>query len=181
MKFYAGIGSRQTPPEILELMTKIAVKLREQGWTLRSGHATGADWAFEQGARENSVIYLPWPSFGQKPYKDDPGRPVLGRAMCNEELWKDYYRNVLGHQNEHSRAVTLLHGRNVAQVLGMKGGTPSSFVVCWTKEFMGKYEGGTGVACRLAKQHNIPIFNLYHKDVQEHLQQFLSSAAEEQP
>lgn len=36
MKYYAGIGSRSSPPEILELMTKIAVKLRGQGWTLRS-------------------------------------------------------------------------------------------------------------------------------------------------
>lgn len=46
--FYTGIGSRQTPPEILKMMTKIATQLESKGWVLRSGGAEGADEAFLQ-------------------------------------------------------------------------------------------------------------------------------------
>jgi hypothetical protein len=35
-KPYAGIGSRSTPNDILELMKEIAFRLAREGWTLRS-------------------------------------------------------------------------------------------------------------------------------------------------
>ena len=41
MKFYSGIGSRETPQDIMELMTSIAAQLARQHWTLRSGGADG--------------------------------------------------------------------------------------------------------------------------------------------
>jgi hypothetical protein len=42
MKYYAGIGSRETPKDILDLISKIAIKLESLGYTLRSGGADGA-------------------------------------------------------------------------------------------------------------------------------------------
>lgn len=68
---YAGIGSRETPPDVLDLMTRAARWLAQRGWTLRSGAAQGADSAFEVGVRERSrgaEIYLPWPSFEGRGY-----------------------------------------------------------------------------------------------------------------
>lgn len=44
---YAGIGSRETPMEVLELMTKASTWLGARGYTLQSGGAIGADMAFE--------------------------------------------------------------------------------------------------------------------------------------
>lgn len=44
---YAGIGSRETPMEVLELMTKASAWLGARGYTLQSGGAIGADMAFE--------------------------------------------------------------------------------------------------------------------------------------
>ena len=44
---YAGIGSRETPMEVLELMTKASTWLGAKGYTLQSGGAIGADMAFE--------------------------------------------------------------------------------------------------------------------------------------
>jgi len=41
--YYAGIGSRTTPVEIQHLMYQIAKSLARQGYTLRSGAASGAD------------------------------------------------------------------------------------------------------------------------------------------
>lgn len=46
MKYYTGIGSRQTPKDILKLMEDIAFKLAQKGYILRSGAAGGADTAW---------------------------------------------------------------------------------------------------------------------------------------
>lgn len=62
-KTYAGIGSRDTPKDILRRMTNIAYKLQEKGYTLLSGGADGADTAFELGAGKLKEIYLPWNNF----------------------------------------------------------------------------------------------------------------------
>jgi predicted Rossmann fold nucleotide-binding protein DprA/Smf involved in DNA uptake len=61
-KPYAGIGSRRTPSEILELMKEIGSKLEIEGWLLRSGGAPGADQAFEAGISKDEAkqIWLPW-------------------------------------------------------------------------------------------------------------------------
>ncbi len=48
---YAGIGSRQTPSEMLSLMESLAGRLAADGWVLRSGASPGADQAFFRGAR----------------------------------------------------------------------------------------------------------------------------------
>ena len=50
-KFYTGIGSRQTPKDILNLIEDVAFKLASKGYILRSGAAKGADTAFEDGAK----------------------------------------------------------------------------------------------------------------------------------
>jgi len=61
---YTGIGSRQTPPNVIATMEKIARRLADRGFTLRSGGADGADTAFERGAGSGSTeIYLPWKGF----------------------------------------------------------------------------------------------------------------------
>ena len=48
------------------------------------------------------------------------------------------------------------------QVLGEDLQTPTSFIVCWTKD--GKASGGTGQALRVAKKYDIPVFNLYNEN-----------------
>ena len=40
---YAGIGSRETPDQVLQIMTDLAVALAKEKFTLRSGGAGGAD------------------------------------------------------------------------------------------------------------------------------------------
>jgi predicted Rossmann fold nucleotide-binding protein DprA/Smf involved in DNA uptake len=47
--FYAGIGARETPDDVLHLMYLLGRKLATDGYVLRSGHADGADLAFEKG------------------------------------------------------------------------------------------------------------------------------------
>ena len=51
MFYYAGIGSRETPQEFLDLFTKVAKYLSTKDCALRSGGAKGSDQAFELGAK----------------------------------------------------------------------------------------------------------------------------------
>lgn len=153
MKYYTGIGSRETPADICRLMTQVAIYLQIQGYTLRSGGAQGADAAFERGARGAKEIWLPWPSFNSNLSRLFPSKEAHDLASTLHPKW-----NIL------TPGAKKLHARNMHQILGIDLDTPSEFVVCWTKD--GEASGGTGQALRLAIQRQIPIFNL-KKDKEE--------------
>lgn len=55
MRYYAGIGSRKSPQDILKFMVKIAKSLSDS-YILRSGGAVGADKAFEYGAKDKEIF-----------------------------------------------------------------------------------------------------------------------------
>lgn len=160
MKCYAGIGSRQTPPDVLALMTKIAVRLEGSGLVLRSGGALGADSAFSAGAIGYKAIYLPWEGFNGHKHGAGGG-VVCGSQEDLQEIAKKH------HPCWYSLnyAVRKLHTRNVAQILGSvnPGECKSLFVVCWTPG--GKGGGGTGQALRVAKAYDVPIHDLGKPDV----------------
>lgn len=77
--YYAGIGSRNAPQEVLDMATEIAKELSNRQFCLRSGHAEGMDIAFEMGAGGNANIYMPYEGFNTK--KKDGGMPVSGSAI----------------------------------------------------------------------------------------------------
>lgn len=158
-KYYAGIGSRNTPTPILKLMTRFAARAEECGYTLRSGAAPGADQAFEKGANRKQ-IFIPWKGFsGYSLYY-----PVTMESACiaaeHHPRWE-----ILGD------AVQLLMARNTMQVLGEDCRTPSDFVICWTIDGVsdGKKTsmktGGTGQAIRVATGYDVPVYNLNTPDL----------------
>lgn len=151
-KYYAGIGSRQTPPIILDKMTRLSKLLSKSGFVCRTGSADGADRAFMKGSK--SIVYLPWPSFNSiwRMTHD----PVIGLKNPTEDAI------ILAGKFHHAwhlctRAVRRLHGRNAHIILGEDLEQPVSFVVCFTKS--GKPEGGTALGMAIASHYNIPIFN----------------------
>lgn len=159
--YYAGIGSRETPVEILNLMNQIAKHLAKLGITLRSGGAEGADKAFEDGCdlvNGPKEIYLPWKNFQNSTSQLIVG-PEGSKAYLIAEEHHPYWHNL-------SQGARKLQARNSHQILGQDLQTPSDFVVCYTKK--GKGAGGTGQAMRLAKSMNIPIFDcgLYEQDLE---------------
>jgi len=157
--FYTGIGSRQTPLHVLVRMEEIARYLETKGFILRSGGARGADTAFEEGVSndEKKVIYKtrdcePW---------------------CLEEV-KKYIPADRPPLSKMSKHVQNLLGRNMKQVLGYDGMTPSRFVVCWT--YAGSDGGGTGYAMRCASAYDIPVYNLRIEQEDEKFMDWLASA-----
>lgn len=157
---YTGIGSRQTPAHILNTMFELAQQFADHGWTLRSGHADGADNAFESGCDSHKgakEIYLPWVGFNYAP-KDDP------RFMVPEFTLELRAIAMEAHPawNRCSEAARKLHMRNVPQVLGQTLRVPSTLVICWTKD--GRGEGGTGQAIRISQTYGVPHYDLGSKD-----------------
>ena len=168
MNYYTGIGSRETPIQILKLFTQIGKYLVNKNYILRSGHAEGADSAFEYGCTMvtgQKEIYLPWKGFG-----DSDSKLVVkeNKAFEIAEQYHPYWHNL-------SQGAKKLQARNSHQVLGWDLNTPSKFVICWTKN--GKGSGGTGQAIRIAKAYNIPIFDAGYwndiEDVRKELKLFL--------
>lgn len=145
---YAGIGSRETPASVCTAMTHIAHRLRESGYTLRSGGARGADTAFEKGAGDASVIYLPWPKFNDH---RSPHHYISVEAKQLAGRFHPMYPRL----EPHAQA---LIARNGYQILGLDLKSPVDFVVCWTPK--GKGGGGTGQAIRIAQGYNIPVYDL---------------------
>lgn len=158
-KIYTGIGSRETPEPVIKVMSQLGRALANHDWTLRSGHAPGADQAFEYGAVTakkplvHAEIYLPWNGFeGARdnggPFIVPPFDPKVERIAAN------FHPNWAAC----SQGARKMHSRNVYQVAGLDLHTPSDMVICWTKD--GKRGGGTGQALRIAEHLKIPIFDL---------------------
>ena len=172
MKIYAGIGSRQTPRNILIEMRKLAEQLASAGWALRSGGAYGADSAFAKGCGRNPrTIYLPWNDYNNLTPKMDCSCYILQGwrmehaydiASCIHPAW-----------DRCSQGVRKLHARNVAIILGPDFNRPANAVICWTPE--GRITGGTGLGIKLALEHKIPIYNFASLTASDILSELASS------
>lgn len=150
---YAGIGSRQTPPDVCDFFKRLAARLEKvHGAVLRSGGAAGADSAFFAGVTDvrNAEIYLPWPNFNGV-------REISGgdnTTYCNAHALAATFHPAWERCNDTARK---FHARNCYQILGKNLKTPADFVICWTPD--GKVTGGTGQALRMAQHYDIPIVN----------------------
>lgn len=160
MKYYAGIGSRETPPHIFDKMTKLAGELRETNrFILRSGGANGADTAFERGAGEQKEIWLPWQGFNNNNSPLYLPETLERYPVCKRALEiAEYYHPTWDRLKYGAKRMMV---RNVFQVFGKMLQFPVDFIVCWTYD--GKASGGTGQAMRIARDYNIPIFNLFYE------------------
>ncbi len=165
---YAGIGSRETPPAVLDLMARAASWLAGERWVLRTGMAVGADQAFYRGASEHGALelYLPWPAFeadariaggAEQFVLGQPTRAAYELAARFHPAW-----------SRLGQGVRRLHARNCHQVLGPDLVHPACFVLCWTPDGSvdgrGRRVGGTGQALRIAHHHGIAVFNLARAD-----------------
>lgn len=168
---YTGIGSRQTPPDVLALMTVIARALAAQGFVLRSGGAVGADRAFELGSIARD-IYIPFDGFNGYSSGRASTSPRSGSFFCSVRLpTPEAYVLAAKYHRAWARLSTAgqaLIARNGHQVLGADLKTPARFVLCWTPDGATdrttSKTGGTGQAVRVANAHGVKVWNLARGD-----------------
>jgi len=162
---WTGIGSRDTPLDVLKVMTTFSSMLnrnQDAKYVLRSGNARGADKAFEKGVRmqyENSLKELDVRVESYTVQDLTPG-------CWSFHTVRKYHPYVAkgGHLHPYVRK---LMARSAYQVLGKDGKTPSKFLVCWTPDGATSkttiITGGTGQAIRIANDYSIPVYNLANK------------------
>lgn len=149
-KYYAGIGSRTAPADVLDVMMHLARYMADAGYTLRSGGAEGSDTAFANGAGEAKEIL--------RPKHATPEAVKIAMSLhpapdkCN-----DYVRK--------------LHGRNAQIVLGKELDTPVEIVYCWTPG--GKGIGGTGMGIAIANDNKIEVKNLFDPNTMKEVKELI--------
>ena len=148
VKYYTGIGSRESPDFVCLAMTEIARILESYGYTLRSGGADGADLAFVAGVTSLKDIYLPEKGFNRSTSSlFNVGTDAIALASTIHPAW-----------DKCKTRARLLHARNCYQVLGQNLDDPSDFLICWTEN--AEKRGGTRTAIVLAEKNKIPVLNL---------------------
>ncbi len=160
MRIFAGIGSRSTPPIIETQIKEISKRFNKLGYTLRSGGADGSDVMWERFMHKRE-IYLPWKGFNSNLsplYLDNISENALCKAYHLAEEFHPYWNNL-------KQGAEKLMARNSMQIFGKDMNKKCDIVVCYTSD--GKASGGTGQAMRIAKNYNIPIFNLFHNGIYE--------------
>lgn len=169
---YSGIGSRETPTNVLADMVELAKMLGKLNACLRSGGAPGADTAFEQGCvavKGQMEIFLPWRGFnGNRSHLYD----IHPKAFVVAEKFHPGWRHL-------KEPVRRLMARNVQQVLGKNLDSPVDFVLCWTPDGCEDHSsrtrktGGTGQAISIASSCDIPVINLFNADALDRIEQIL--------
>ena len=155
---YAGIGSRETPIEVQSKMSKVAKMLEDKGYTLRSGGADGADFAFEKGLgkiSKNKEIYLANTDYRDKTTgqfynsRSEAGFKNESTDLVYEDRFPNANRKYLGNSRKDTAAklveelhpngkrlkegiVKNLMARNAFQVFGKELNSPSDFLLVWT-------------------------------------------------
>ena len=175
---YTGVGSRETPDDILILMRRIGYIMAMKGVALRTGEADGADHAFYKGVvyandingvkSKNEVFVAAAP----KEYHcvNDIVNIFSGDSSSPIDTLRNIAGRIRGSWDDLSYFGAMCHIRNVAQVLGVDGNSPSRGLICWAKpvnppkmtDTQIRYvEGETNTAYCTAILHNIPVYNLH--------------------
>lgn len=178
-RYYTGVGSRTTPPDVLLKIQLLAELLETKGLVLRSGGALGADSAFSSGVTNpsNKNIFIPWNGFNG--LRDIPqSKRGWGKGNLNPtkrevhsgvtQVALDLAATVHSNWENLSKPSQCLHARNCYEVLGLDLNTPSEFLVCWTDK--GARVGGTRTAIVLAERWSVPVYNLFTITVEEILE-----------
>lgn len=169
---YAGIGSRDITDQEQKLIHNIAKTLVKKEFIVYSGNADGADISFQKGSGGQCVIMLPWSRFNQDHY--DPNKS-LNYYVCGNSI--DGCKSIdIFHPNPKalSSGARALMARNWHQIAGFGKYPKVSFViVCADRDMFDNIKGGSGQACRIAKEFGIPIFNIRDPEWKPQLLKFV--------
>ena len=160
---YAGIGSRETPPDILVQMTSFAKEAEKLGYTLNTGISfrgkeEGADGAFSKGTTKKNLF---------SPEKH-------GTRLLEQKIAKEIHPNPYALVRKGTYALKLM-ARNTNQVFGDNLDTPVDFVLFWAEETSNplRCKGGTGQAVEMARRKGIPTINMINPNWRQKINEIM--------
>jgi hypothetical protein len=153
MKYYTGVGSRKTPLPVIKGMEEFAFGMAERlpDYTLRSGGAQGADSAFYRGCVEGGGSSEIWSPRHEHVVEHEWARDFASLLCWERPL------------NTMKPFIQTLIIRNMYQVFGEDGNSPSDFLIYWCPgNPLGKgfESGGTRYAVRAAHAAGVELFRL---------------------
>lgn len=171
---YTGIGSRELPQRILDIMASLGKKLAGRGYKLRTGDAPGADRAFaigaEAGRGDKSIqevldLFAPLGNARILPPNIRASRKIPPKegAVFDELLKLVEEFHPLKPKGKHiaRNPKFRYHFRNPLQLMGEGMDKPSDFVLAAVNPRYFKTKntrdlGGTGQNLRIAMAKDIP-------------------------
>lgn len=184
-KYFTGVGSRETPTDVLSIMRKYSKIMALKGWSFRSGGADGADTSFENGWRDayaendsvpNGEIYLPWSGFNSRS-KEGVNCILLTDRKIIEQA-QLLIKEIHPAFSKLTRGALALHTRNVFQVLGADLQTPSQGLIGYAAlDSKGEPKGGTRTAIKLAEKYSVKVRNLAKEEDFEFIKEFVERNA----
>lgn len=173
IKSYAGIGSRSITNEEKEFIESISNILRFR-YVCYSGNAEGSDIAFQTGSKGKCVIFIPWRGFNKLQFDYECKEKCMDYFLPTKESYNSIFKY---HPNPMAlnRGGTSLMARNYHQVMGYEDKYPIiNFIICCADQDKdGNILGGTGQACRIAKDNDIPVINIRNLIQKEKLKKLL--------
>lgn len=167
IKYYTGVGTRDTPPDIFELAVWLGSELAKKGYTLRSGAAAGMDTAFQHGCSlvdGYGDIYIPWKGFHKK-------NVCLGKSSNVKyytptapkfNIAREYLicEDIIPWFDNMKQGAQKLHARNYYQVVGHNN--IKSDICLWYANIdkNGEPKGGTRTTVLLARSFGIEDINI---------------------
>lgn len=158
----ACFGSRETPQSVLALMERLGKAITSLGGYVSSGHAQGADLAFEMGGCQGNprrvIVSLPWPTYNKNiPIHDDAKVCVLTEQPFKDEFLSEAAK-YHGAWDRCSQGAKLLHARNMLIVDG-------AFMGIGYLNHKKPGGGGSGQAYRVLTETNRPVSDLAKVEV----------------
>ena len=168
---YAGIGHRNTPEKVRDMMTNIGSQLAQMGFILRSGNAIGADQAWEEEVtRKMKEIFI---------INRKHSCPFGIIPKFTQEQWDFVIRHYHGGETafiKQSEYVQQLFLRNLNILCGKDLDDKVDFVAYWHE---GEHcDGGTGHTVAMAKTLGIPCFNIWSQKDQQAMDELVTQLVE---
>ena len=168
---YAGVGHRNTPENVRNMMTSIGSQLAQMGFILRSGNAIGADQAWEEEVtRKMKEIFI---------INRKHSCPFGIIPKFTQEQWDFVVRHYHGGETafiKQSEYVQQLFLRNLNILCGKHLDDKVDFVAYWHE---GEHcNGGTGHTVAMAKTLEIPCFNIWSQKDQQAMDKFVNQLLE---
>lgn len=178
MKYVTVVGSREVSVEEYLLMVELGMWLAYYcGLYARSGKATGSDQAWQRGfeigdalrgRKGQHQIFLGWASFERKNGKTSDRYDIVPEKDALWEKATEIASRIHPAWDKVKPGGRLQHTRNVYQQLGPDLSTPSVMCLyCADDDKHGVPKGGTRTAVMLARENNIPQFNVRGKSLNE--------------
>jgi hypothetical protein len=185
---YAGIGSRQTPQEVLDKMTEVAKYLDGLGYTLQTGFTfknketnldeEGADKAFSDGSK-NKTLFGPYGI--RKTVKGIVSADKYNEAVTEKS--SAIVKEVHPAPDRLTPGAIKLMARNTNQIFGKNLDNTVDFVIFYAPETSNplRPKGGTGQAVEMARRKGIPTINMADTNWRAQLKTALATQPSTQP